>query len=265
MSFFTFKDSLTSFVSQGDDLHPALEVLEDNTAKLIETKMSLIEVVLIPARTIMTEYVQARQKYLNDTEPPMPENGSIVVKGNTPSTWKTVDSARGKKEHEWHSPLTHTFSPSSLSTQSAFGQYNVDNGLLDDWGLERWQVYRAHNTLTWTRAANYTGSKETLSNLTDSAIAPLATAPYSLDITGRHTVENLTVHAANWSTGMKWIWSTNNGYLYPNNIYLGTYNTWGINDAIDNTGTSIEALCARLAFNLLMKDLNNQFPLDPAD
>tara|TARA_R110002020_G_scaffold335382_1_gene550554 strand:+ start:213 stop:962 length:750 start_codon:yes stop_codon:yes gene_type:complete len=249
MSYFTFKEGLTSFIDTGDNMHPALDEVNKDTDKVINLKQGLIETVLIPARAVMTEYVKARQQYLNDNEPVLPSVSDT--------------------EFEWRSPLTHTYGWGSLSTQNAYGNYGAHNGLLTDWAIEHWTQYIYRSTLYWVACAAYEG-KEQFSDIDSNKLAPLGSAPYSLDIAGRHSVANLTLQATNWVTGMKWIFATNRQYLEytsgspsdnlnPNTTYLNTYHTWGLNDKLDHNQTAVNALCARLLFKNDLKSLDSQF------
>ena len=135
----------------------------------------------------MSEYITARQQYLNDNEPPMPSNANI-----------------NSTAFAWHSTLTHTYGPSALSTQNAYGIYENDTGLLTDWAIEKWRRYVDRSTLYWVSCVEYMNHVESFSDVDWDKLSPLSAEPYSLDILNRHSVVNLTLQAANWVTCMKW-------------------------------------------------------------
>jgi hypothetical protein len=252
MSYTTFKTSLTSEIAQGTSLHDALENVTEDTSGWVNTKTGIIETIFIPAKDGMTDYIKARQQYLNDNEPSLPMGSNIAG-----------------TRFEWRSPLTHTFAPFSLSTENAYGQYSVHNGLLTDWAIERWQKYKPNTTHNWTLCSIYDNQKETFYDLDQSKLDVLEAAPYSLDINGIHSLTNLKQLGTSWYTGMKWIWATNQQYMeYSGDVEVinpawashgGIYNSWGINDKLTQNQTAVDSLCATLAFKNQLIALNSQY------
>ena len=129
MSYFTLKSELTGNDNTVEDLQLALDrtyIEIDNLSKL---KQGIVNTIFIPAIDVISEYIIARQNYLNDTD-------ITYTASNT--NYPNVAA------EEWRSPLTDEFTGSSdttsLCTQPYFGRYEGFTGSLSAWRIEKWSL-----------------------------------------------------------------------------------------------------------------------------
>lgn len=240
MSYTTLKNQLTGNDEAKRDLHLALDETYKEQTKQLEIKAGIIDNIFEPGIDIMSEYIRARQQYLDDNEPRTRAGSNI-------------DDTIG----EWRSPVTHTYNATlSTSSNQYFGKYQAHTGKLDTWVIERWDKYKQNSTFNLALCAKYSGTNETYSDLSHTKLAQVTAAPYSLDGTGRHSLSNLKSVVSSFNTGMNWIWATTSD---TGNTYHGTYSSWGINATLSNIDIAIAALSATIGFKADLRDLDSQY------
>ena len=253
MSYSTLKHELTSNAETKQNYHDALNAVHADKALLIILKSSIIDVILIPSYNIVYEYVDARQQYLNSLMPYTPDASNVS----------------GNKLHIIKSPITHTYN-TSLCHNAYFGKYGGYFGSLKNWQLEKWSLYRENtvgSTFFLVPCARYAGVEEAYDDIDQDKIDILADAPYSLDTTGRHSLQNIQSAVSSFDAGMNWIWATTDTTVNQgedpatssSNPWTGSYNSWGINYGLDNIEISIASLSATIVFKEQVRDLNSRF------
>ncbi|MAF36042.1 hypothetical protein CL622_02895 [archaeon] len=256
MSYNTLKRSLTSNENSIPDLSDTLERTEDERDRLIELKMGITNTIFLPAIDVMSGYIIARQNYLNATDV-----------GYTPAYSTTQDTM-----YKWRSPVTHTHN-STLCASQYYADYDTAGGSVSAWSIEKWTKYVDDNSVgaspgSLVPGTRYTNIKESYSDISHTKLAEVTGAPYSLDA-GKHSLANLAHAASAFERSMVWIWATTNSgdpgsdsYGYTpssDNPHHGIYNSWGINQQLDDTIVAIAALQASIDFHISLKVINSQY------
>ena len=256
MSYNTLKKSLTSNENNVVDLDDTLARTNDEKDRLIDLKMGITNTIFLPAIEVMSGYITARQKFLNATDVDY-----------TPG-WSNVQDSL----YTWRSPVTHTHS-STLCASQYYADYTTAGGSLSSWAIEKWTKYVDDGSVgagpgDLISGNRYTNVNEGYGNITHTKLAEVTGAPYSLDAE-KHSLTNLTHAASAFETSMVWIWATtnsgdpgNSSYGYnPSsaNPHHGIYNSWGINQQLDDTILAIAALQASINFHTSLKAINSRY------
>ena len=244
MSYTTFKRELTGAPEQIYYNTIGLAEIDNNVQKLIDVRIGIIDTVLIPNKIPMDRYIMARQNYLDSTEPLVQDiNGKM------------------RKAYEWRSQLTHRSTLSSfyaftgalsdddvhqgtegftlcsvnlhlrtgtLCATEVYGDHNDRSSTLDNWTLERWQLWKKEgpSSLYWVPCGYWTGGSEKFSSIDQSKIDEIG-------LTTVITVTGLQASADDFYSGMKWIYETPN-WEYRNLLHYNEDSSWGIEFLIYN-------------------------------
>jgi len=243
MSYTTLKQTLTG----------ASEVKETNTLALNECNRRKDELynlldgvtntILIPAKKLMTGYINARITYLTN-------NGQDIRRGA---------NVEGKL-HQFRSPTTGHLLSAQNDTRLGYtyANYGTCSGTLTDWKIEKWANYDVDEDDVFTYTATtstFIGSEETYDDLSQTKLNEVSNL---IDITNVYTLSALQQAASAFEYGMEWIWATTNN---SNNAcpHYGIYNSWGIRDEIANLDISITAITQRISFDSKLVELNNLY------
>ena len=247
MSYVTLKNELTGSDNSKTDFELALGETIKERDRLRRLKQGIIDIIFLPTIDIMSEYIVARQQYLNDTD----------------VTYLDQNSNFSGVAQEWRSPVTHEYS-GTLNAEYYFGGYTAFTGSIDNWKIEKWNLYERDpgtlpgNTFTMKVCAHYTGTTESYLDINHTKLAQVTGAPYSLDI-AKHSLHNITHAATAFDTGMKWIWATTSSYGLASHPYAGIYNSWGINNTLEGIDISMDSINATIEFKSELQSLNNVF------
>jgi hypothetical protein len=254
MSYSTLKAVLTGNEDSKNDFNLALVETLKERDRLRALKQGIIDIIFIPTIDIMSEYIVARQQYLNDND----------------ITYLDQNANYSGVAQEWRSPISHEYNE-TLAEDYAYGGYSHWTGSIDNWKIEKWNLYEVdpgnaeNNTFTMKICAHDTGGRESYLDINHTRLSQVTAAPYSLDIT-RHSLTNLTHAATSFDVGMKWIWATTSTrsnddgtVTVSTNPYAGIYNSWGINNTLDGLETSIASIETQIAFKTELESLNGAF------
>ena len=243
MSYITLKKNLTG----------ASQVKENNTLGLNECKRKkdqlyelldgVTNTILIPAKKLMTGYIDARITYLTNI-------GEDIRRGA---------NVEGKLYH-FRSPTTGHLLSAQNDTRLGYTYANYDtcSGTLTDWKIEKWANYDVDEDDVFTYTATtstFIGSEETYDDLSQTKLDEVS---HLIDITNVYTLSDLQQAVSAFDYGMEWIWATTD----PSNSncpHYGTYNSWGIRDEISNLDISITAITKRISFDSKLVELNNLY------
>lgn len=266
MSYFTLKDELTGASGIEADFQLAVDETKKERARLLRLKQGIVDVIFIPAIDVISNYIIARQDYLNDNNVTVIPDHYRLTNGSIPTGNLT----------EWRSPLTHAWTgvstTTSLCSNPSFGLYESTAGSLSAWRIELWNKYRQDeldgtdpSTITPCTSC-YGGSFESYTDISHTKLAEVTGAPYNLDPT-KHSLENLTAAVTSFDVGMNWIHATtdmvtNDGddpAIETTNRFAGPYNAWGINESIAGLDISITSINTLISFQTSLGSLNNRY------
>mgnify|MGYP003153494876 CR=1 FL=1 len=266
MSYFTLKNELTGSTDLRSGFDDALTATYSERSKLQRLKQGIVDVIFIPAIDVMSNYIKARQDYLN-------ANNVTSI----PSHYRLDDgSIPTGNMNEWHSPLTHEWTGSSLTTtlcsNPSYGLYTAAAGTLSAWRIEKWNRFRQDDvsgldpSTIVACASCYGNSYESYTDISHTRLAQVTGAPYNLDPV-KHSLSNLTAAVTSFDTGMNWIFATttmqtndgDNPAIDNTNRFASPYSAWGINDQLDGLETSISSIKSLINFQTSLQSLNSQY------
>ena len=268
MSYTTLKKALTGSTDQAYYNDIASEEVDKEIDRLGNLRDGITDHILLYNRAPMDKYISFRQAYLDSTEPDILYNNKTV------------------KQYEWRSQLTHASTLSTfyaehvlsdtvsahagttgsfqlcsvdifsrqgtLCSSSIYGAPGVRESTLDNWTMERWQLYdKRRNTSTWYACAAFTGDTETFNSITDATIAEAG-------LTGSVTVSGLQQGVADFYTGMKWIYSTPDWH-FRNLTHYNDRASFGIDFLISSNLGSKDAITFIGKHYSELSDLNNRY------
>ena len=255
MSYDVMKRALTGNEDNVIDLDDTLARTKTEKDRLLELKQGITNTIFEPAIDVMTGYIKARQDYLNATD----------IGYSQP--WHSIQDSW----YEWRSPVTHTYN-TTLCASEHYGKYNTNSGELSSWRIEKWAKYADDEEGAATgyvyAQQQYTTTYESYADISHTKLAEVTGAPYNLDPT-KHSLANLTHAVTSFNTGMVWIWATTDpndpgtsSYGYSptsSNPHHGNYNSWGINQLLDDMTVAIISIETSIEFHTALKSLNSRY------
>ena len=235
MSYFTFKEALTSNAQELDNTELSITHVRQDNTKLSNIKAGIRSQVFDPAKRSMDEYLQKRMDYLNSLETETTPDGDI--------------------RFEWRSQLTHDTVWGSLCATDVYADPDERSSNLSNWTLERWRLYdyddnRSSSSDFWFLCGEWTGEKETFTDITEESITQSG-------LNTKYTPADFTQYADDYLTGMQWIYATPD-FEYQGQTWHHQAGSFGLNYRIDNNTIAVSALDYVRSHQEKLKDLNTR-------